>query len=53
MASSSNQTQQQQPVNYSGDANNTATSSATAKGAVVFDEELFLFLPRLGEILKR
>lgn len=52
MASASNQSQQQ-PINYSADGP-TATSSTTAtKTPVVFDEDLFLFLPRLSDILKR
>jgi len=51
MASSSNQSQQQ-PINYSADAPTTTSSSTTAKTPVTFDEDLFLFLPRLGDILK-
>jgi len=52
MASSSNQSQQQ-PINYSADAPTTISSSTTTKPPVTFDEDLFLFLPRLGDILKR
>jgi hypothetical protein len=52
MASSSNQSQQQ-PINYSADAPTTTSSSTTTKTPVIFDEDLFLFLPRLGDILKR
>ncbi|UJR35256.1 hypothetical protein I4U23_028020 [Adineta vaga] len=59
MASSSNQSQQQQqqqPINYSADASTTTSSSSSsntiAKTPVAFDADLFLFLPRLGDILK-
>ncbi|CAF1348646.1 unnamed protein product [Adineta ricciae] len=52
MASASNQSQQQQPINYSADAQATTSSNTTAKTPVAFDEDLFLFLPRLGDILK-
>ena len=52
MASSSNQVQQQ-PINYSADAPVAAASSIVAKPPVTIDEDLFLFLPRLGDILKR
>ncbi|CAF4431112.1 unnamed protein product, partial [Adineta steineri] len=51
-SSSSNQSQQQQPINYSADASTTTSSSITNKNSVQFDEDLFLFLPRLGDILK-
>ncbi|CAF3554409.1 unnamed protein product [Adineta steineri] len=51
-SSSSNQSQQQQPINYSADAPTTTSSSTTTKNSVQFDEDLFLFLPRLGDILK-
>lgn len=53
MTSSSNQSQQQQPINYSADAPTTTSSSTTAKTPMTFDEDLFLFLPRLGDIIKR
>ncbi|CAF4331966.1 unnamed protein product [Rotaria sp. Silwood2] len=54
MASSTNQTQQQQqqPINYSADAPTPTSSSTTAKPSITFDEDLFLFLPRLSDILK-
>ena len=52
MASASNQSQQQ-PINYSGDAPTATSSNATTKSSVTFDEDLFLFLPRLSDILKR
>jgi hypothetical protein len=51
MASSSNQSQQQ-PINYSADAPTATSSSTTTKTPVTFDEDLFLFLPRLGDIIK-
>ncbi|CAF0763801.1 unnamed protein product [Rotaria sp. Silwood1] len=51
MASSTNQSQQQ-PINYSADAPTTTTSSTTTKTSITFDEDLFLFLPRLSDILK-
>ncbi|CAF3319418.1 unnamed protein product [Rotaria socialis] len=51
MASASNQSQQQ-PINYSGDAPTATSSSVTTKSSVTFDEDLFLFLPRLSDILK-
>ncbi|CAF0723487.1 unnamed protein product [Rotaria sordida] len=51
MASSSNQSQQQ-PINYSADAPTTASSNTITKTSVTFDEDLFLFLPRLSDILK-
>ncbi|CAF1276508.1 unnamed protein product [Rotaria magnacalcarata] len=51
MASASNQSQQQ-PINYSGDAPTAISSSVTTKSSVTFDEDLFLFLPHLSDILK-
>ncbi|CAF2393242.1 unnamed protein product [Rotaria sp. Silwood2] len=51
MASSSNQSQQQ-PINYSADAPPTTSSNTTTKASITFDEDLFLFLPRLSDILK-
>ncbi|CAM4741796.1 unnamed protein product [Rotaria magnacalcarata] len=51
MASASNQSQQQ-PINYSGDAPTATSSSVITKSSVTFDEDLFLFLPRLSDILK-
>ncbi|CAF2117597.1 unnamed protein product [Rotaria magnacalcarata] len=51
MASASNQSQQQ-PINYSGDATTATSSSVITKSSVTFDEDLFLFLPRLSDILK-
>lgn len=53
MASSSSSQVQQQPINYSSDAATTASSNTTVKPPAAFDEDLFLFVPRLGDIIKR